>query len=130
MSVTSFSQILRHSSGVIKILDWCPAGSVLPHGEKVTLELWSATLFVIVLQQKYLWGRCFITSTKLAPPPLPIKVFKTKSYFIARSVETDYQLRLTEAVISVDAYPFFVFSDLTCLLEDTGIGVFQLHCAA
>ena len=27
------------------------------------------------------------------------------------------------AVTSVDAYPFLAFSDLTCLLEDTGIGV-------
>ena len=26
-------------------------------------------------------------------------------------------------VISVDAYPFLAFSDLTCHLEDTGIGV-------
>ena len=28
------------------------------------------------------------------------------------------------AVISVDAYPFFAFSDLTCHPEDTGIDVF------
>ena len=28
-----------------------------------------------------------------------------------------------------DAYPFLAFSDLTCHLEDTGIGVFWLHCA-
>ena len=34
------------------------------------------------------------------------------------------------AVISVDAYPFLAFSDLTYYLEDTGIGVFWLHCAA
>ena len=33
------------------------------------------------------------------------------------------------AVISVNAYPFLAFSDLTCHLEDTGIGVFLLHCA-
>ena len=35
------------------------------------------------------------------------------------------------AVISVDAYPFFflVYSDLTCHLEDTGMGIFWLHCA-
>ena len=33
------------------------------------------------------------------------------------------------AVISVDTYPFLVFSDLTCHLEDIGIGVFSLHCA-
>ena len=30
------------------------------------------------------------------------------------------------AVISVDAYPFFAFSDLNCHLEDTEIGVFWL----
>ena len=28
------------------------------------------------------------------------------------------------AVISVDAYHFLTFSDLTCHLKDTGIGVF------
>ena len=33
------------------------------------------------------------------------------------------------AVISVAAYPFSVFSDLTCYLKDTRIGVFLLHCA-
>ena len=33
------------------------------------------------------------------------------------------------AGISVDAYPFLAFSDLNCHLEDTGIGVFWLHCA-
>ena len=33
------------------------------------------------------------------------------------------------AKISVDAYPFLASSDLTCHLEDTGIGVFWPHCA-
>ena len=34
------------------------------------------------------------------------------------------------AVIGVGAYPFFLaFSDLTCHLEDTGIGVSWLLCA-
>ena len=33
-------------------------------------------------------------------------------------------------MISVDAYPFLAFSDLICHLEDTGIGVFRLFCAA
>ena len=37
---------------------------------------------------------------------------------------------LVVAVISVDAYPFLVFSDLTCHLEDTGIGIFCFYCAA
>ena len=36
-------------------------------------------------------------------------------------------LTLVVAVITVDAYPFLAFSDLTCLLEDTGIDVFWLH---
>ena len=36
---------------------------------------------------------------------------------------------LVVPVISVDAYPFLAFSDLTCHLEGTGIGVFLLHCA-
>ena len=27
-------------------------------------------------------------------------------------------------VINVDVYPLLVFSDLTCYLEETGIGVF------
>ena len=32
-------------------------------------------------------------------------------------------------VMSVDACPFLAFSDLTCHLEVTGIGVFWLHFA-
>ena len=37
---------------------------------------------------------------------------------------------LVVAVISVDAYPFLAFSDLTYDLADMGIGVFWLHCIA
>ena len=37
---------------------------------------------------------------------------------------------LVVAMISDDAYPFLVFSDLTRHLEDMGIGVLWLHCAA
>ena len=33
------------------------------------------------------------------------------------------------AVISVDAYPFLAFSDLTYHHVDKGIGDFWLHCA-
>ena len=63
-------------------------------------------------------------------PSFPIGLVKTESGFIARSVETDLGIwMLVVAVISVDVYPFFAFSDLTCHLEDTGIGVFWLHCA-
>ena len=32
--------------------------------------------------------------------------------------------------IIVDVYSFLAFTDLTCHLEDTGIGAFWLHCAA
>ena len=34
------------------------------------------------------------------------------------------------AVIGVDAYPFFVLSDLTYHLHDLGISAFWLDCAA
>ena len=37
---------------------------------------------------------------------------------------------LVVAVISVDASPFLAFSDMTCHLETTRIGVFWLDCAA
>ena len=50
---------------------------------------------------------------------------------IVRTVETGLGRRtLVVAVISVHAYPFLAFSDLTCHLQDTGIGLFWLHCAA
>ena len=59
-----------------------------------------------------------------------IGLVKTESGFIVRSVETGLgRWTLVVAVISVDAYPFLAFSDLTCHLEDTVIGVFWLHCA-
>ena len=61
----------------------------------------------------------------------PIGLVKTESGFTVRSVETSLRrLTLVVAVISVDAYPFLAISDLTCHLEDTGIGVLWLHCAA
>ena len=68
---------------------------------------------------------------QLHTPSFPIGLVKTESGFIVRSVETGLgRWTLVVAVISVDAYPFLVFSDLTCCLEDTGIGVLWLHCAA
>ena len=60
----------------------------------------------------------------------PVGLVKTESDFTVRSVETGLgRQMLVLGVISVDAYPFLPFSDLTCHLEDTGIGVFWLHCA-
>ena len=68
---------------------------------------------------------------QLCTPSFPIGLVKTESGFIVRSVETDLgRWTLVVAVNSVDAYPFLAFSDLTCHLADTGIGVFWLHCAA
>ena len=62
-------------------------------------------------------------------PSFPIRLVKTESDFIIRSVETGLRKwTLVVAVISVDGYPFV--SDLTSLVEDTGIGAFWLHCSA
>ena len=59
-----------------------------------------------------------------------IGLVKTGSGFIVRTVETGLgRWMLVVAVISVDPYTFLAFSDLTYHLEDTGIGVFWLHCA-
>ena len=68
---------------------------------------------------------------QLHTPSFPIGLVKTDSGFIVRSVETGLgRWMLVVAVISVDAYLFLAFSDLTSHLEDTGIGVTWLHCAA
>ena len=68
---------------------------------------------------------------QLCTPSFPIGLVKTGSGFIVKSVETGLGRKtLVVAVISVDAYPLLFFSNLTCHLEDTGIGVFWLHCAA
>ena len=62
---------------------------------------------------------------QLHNPSFLIGLVKTESGFIDRSVETDLGISmLLAAVISVDANSFLAFSDLTCHLEDTGIGVF------
>ena len=63
-------------------------------------------------------------------PTFPIGLVKTKSDFIVKSIETGIRCMLRVAVISVDAYPFLAFSDLTCHLEDIEVGFFWLHCAA
>ena len=52
-------------------------------------------------------------------PSFPIGLVKTESDFVW-SVETGLgRLMLVLAVISVDAYHFLTFSDLTCYVEDT-----------
>ena len=67
----------------------------------------------------------------LCSPSFSFGLVNTEYGFIVRSVGTGLGRRmLVVAVISVDDYPFLPFSDLTCHLEDTGIGVFWMHCAA
>ena len=67
---------------------------------------------------------------QIRTPSFPIGLVETESGFIVRSVETGLgRWALVVAVISVDAYPFLAFSDLTCHLKDTEKGVFWLHCA-
>ena len=69
---------------------------------------------------------------QLRTPSFPIGLVKTESGLIVRSVETETGLgrwTLVLAMISVDAYPFLAFSHLTCLLGDTGMGVFWLRSA-
>ena len=64
-------------------------------------------------------------------PSFSFGLVKTKSDFIVRSVETGLRRwTLVVVVISVDAYSFLGFSDLTCHFEDTIIGVFWLHFVA
>ena len=68
---------------------------------------------------------------QLRTPSFPIGLVKIESGFIVRPVETGLgRSTLVVAAISVDAYPFLSFSDLTCHFEDTGIGVFWFNCAA
>ena len=53
-------------------------------------------------------------------PSFPIGLVKTVSGFIVRLTETVLgRWMLVVAVISVDAYPFFAFPNLTSHLEDT-----------
>ena len=61
---------------------------------------------------------------QLCTPSFPIGLVKTETGFVVRSVETGLGRRtLVVAVISVDAYPFLAFPDLTRHLTYTGIGV-------
>ena len=67
---------------------------------------------------------------QLRTPSFPIGWVKTESGFTVRSAEAGLgRCTAVVVVISVDAYPFLTFSDLTCHLEDTGIGVFWLQAA-
>ena len=70
-------------------------------------------------------GQMFYYINQPCIPSFPIGLTKTKYDFTVRSVETGLR-GWTEvvAVISVDAYSFLAFSNLTCHLEDTRIGVF------
>ena len=67
---------------------------------------------------------------QLCTPSFPIGLVKTESGFIVRLVETGLErLTLVLTMISVDANPLLVFSDLMCHLVDTGISASWFHCA-
>ena len=68
---------------------------------------------------------------QLCTPSFPIGLVKTESGFITGSVETGLGggRKMVVVVISVNAYPFLAFSEVTYHLQDTEIGVFCLHCA-
>ena len=75
----------------------------------------------MVSPKKYLIGLFYHINQPCTP---------SKSDVIVRSVKISYRTSMVVvAVISVDADLFWAFSDLTCHLEDTGIGLFWLHCA-
>ena len=82
-------------------------GSVLE--EKSSFKILGLTF-----SSKLDWGSYMISITKTSPKKIGALICSSQ---------------LVVAVISVDAYPFSAFSDLTCHLEDTGTGVFWLHCA-
>ena len=64
-------------------------------------------------------------------PSFPIGLVKSEYDLFVGSVETGLGIwTLVVAVVSVDFYHFLAFSDLTCHLKDTGIGVLWLHWAA
>ena len=61
----------------------------------------------------------------LQQPALNLIFFYWVGYnwiWIIRSVKTDLgRWKLVEVVINIDAYPFLIFTDLTCHLDGTGI---------
>ena len=76
-----------------------------------------------------LCGRCFITSTSLAPHLFLLDWLKPNLILLIDQLRLRKRDERWWLLIIVDAYPFLAFSDLTCHLEDTGIVVFWLHCA-
>ena len=112
----------------IEILGWRPAGPVLPHGEKVPLALVGhPSSDGVTIKMSY---GVDVLHRPASHPIFSYWLVKTESGFTVRSVETSLgKWTLVVVVISVDAYHFLAYSDLTCHLEDTRIGVFWLHCA-
>ena len=109
----------------IKILGWWL--SWLPHGEVASLAL-VGYLSCDGLKIKMPYG-VDVLHWPASHPIFSYWVVKTESCYIVRSAETGLgRWMLVVAVISVDAYPFLPFSDLTYHLEDTGVSAFWLHC--
>ena len=104
--------------------------SLTSFGENASLALVSCPSSDGVMIQIPYWVDVLLHRPVLHPI-FSYGLFKTESDFIVRSVEIGLGSRMQVVpVISVDAYPFLAFLDLACHLEDMGIGVFWLHCAA
>ena len=70
--------------------------------------------------KKYHIGWMIYYIDQSCTPSFPIGLVKTESDFIVRLVETGLgRLTLAVSLISVDAYLFSAFSDLTCHLDDS-----------
>ena len=99
-------------------------------GEGVSLTLVGHPSNDVVMIKIIVW-QMFYYIDQPSTRSFPIGLVKNEFDFIVRSVETGLgRWMLVVAVISVDAYPSFALSDLTCHLDDTGIGAFWLHHAA
>ena len=70
--IPPFKAIRPNFPGDIEILSCYPAGPVLPHGDKVPLQPWLATILVMVSRYKCLMGQMFyidIVSSRVGTPP-------------------------------------------------------------
>ena len=120
----------NYHPGDSEILNWCSARSVLGEGESPSLVMAghpSSDGVTITIS----YGVDVLLHQPASSYPRPaflIGLIKTEFDFIVRSVETGLR-RWTQvvALISVDAYPFWLFKTRPVTLRTH---VFWLHCAA
>ena len=69
-------------------MSYCPAGSVLSHGEKVLLKPWLVVFLVILSQQKYLMRLMFYCIDQPCTQSFPIGLVKTESESLDQAILT------------------------------------------